>query len=99
MKLEIFSIFDSKAVAFITPFFLTNRQTAVRAVKDCTAVESHAFARNPSDYVLYHIGSFDDATGHILAFAQPVVLGSAASFAQPEAFDFMGYPVEVGGHE
>lgn len=65
MKLHIFSIFDSKAEAFIQPFYAPTKAVGVRSFAHaCNSPETdfHKFA---GDYTLFHIGSFDSATGQI----------------------------------
>ena len=74
MKLEIFSMFDSKAQAFLPPFFLHNEAMARRMVVDAGKDETHSFARHPGDYSLYHLGSFDDSTAEVSTL-QPQNLG------------------------
>jgi hypothetical protein len=65
MKLNIYSIFDSAAKAYAPPFFLHNDGLAVRGFQDnVNNPESQAF-RNPDQFTLFHIGTYDDITGVI----------------------------------
>lgn len=65
MKLKIFSIYDSKAMAFITPFYVPNVQLAVRGFQNARADPEHAFHRNPTDYTLHELGEWDDTNASI----------------------------------
>jgi len=65
MKLITFSIFDEKAKAYIPPFFMHREGQAARVFSDCIRDEKHQFSKNPGDYTLYIIGTFDDETGTI----------------------------------
>ena len=65
MKKEIFTIFDSKANSYLQPFFLDTNEVAIRAIVDCLEDQNHNFARHPSDYTLFNIGSFDNQTAKI----------------------------------
>ncbi len=60
MKLEIFSMFDHKAEAFIPPFYLPNIQMALRTVRDTGKDLSHMFGKHPMEYSLYHLGTWTD---------------------------------------
>lgn len=70
MKHIMFTIYDNKAEAFLPPFTLPNHAMAARTFADCVRDPQHAFSRNPSDYNLFELGSFDDVTGEML----PIVL-------------------------
>lgn len=61
--LNIYSIYDIKAAAHLTPFFLPNDATAKRAFINCISDPDHAFGRNPEDYALIYHGQFDDQNG------------------------------------
>ena len=77
MNLEIFSIFDDKARTFATPFFMQNDQMALRAFNDLVSDPNTTIARNPDDYKLYSVGTFDDQTGFITKKEIPEYITSA----------------------
>jgi len=62
---KIFTVHDGVADAYLTPFFLPNTPMAVRAICDCLSDTNHAFGKNPQDYTLFEIGTFNDATAEI----------------------------------
>jgi len=66
MKTYVFSIYDSKAVAFLPPFFLPQKGMAVRAFTDCCTKQGHNFNMHPEDYTLVLLGEFDDANGQFI---------------------------------
>lgn len=80
MILQVFTVHDSKARAFLPPFYQARLEMAARAFADCADQPEHAFCRNPDDYTLYHLGSFDDELGVFVLFPQPVTLGRALLF-------------------
>lgn len=82
MKLEMFSIYDHKALAYIRPFFTPNTAMARRAIIDASADPEHMFHKHPKDFGLYHMGSFDDATGVIETIEPPLALGLVAGLAE-----------------
>lgn len=62
---KIYSIYDTKAQAFLPPFFMPNDDMAIRAVMDCLADPNHNFAAHPEDYGLVALGEFDDQLGDV----------------------------------
>lgn len=63
MVLNVYSVYDLKAKAFLSPFFLPQDAMAVRALIDAVSDSTHQFAKHPEDYQLFKLGSFDDALG------------------------------------
>lgn len=63
MILHCFSLFDRKAGAFMTPFFMPSRGLAVRAVTDLATDLSTTVARHSGDFALFELGVFDDHLG------------------------------------
>lgn len=68
MKLQIFSIHDKVADAFLPPFFLPTIPQAQRAIGDAFADPQHQFYLHPDHYTLHHLGEFCDITGRIDRF-------------------------------
>ena len=60
MKQNIFTIYDSKAHAYLTPFFLHQDGMALRIFTDCVNDPNHQFGKHPEDYTLFSIGSWSD---------------------------------------
>lgn len=63
--MKIFSLFDSKAAAFMQPFFAQSAGAAQRALIDLARDSREMVARHPADFTLIEIGWFDDQTGTI----------------------------------
>lgn len=61
MKLEMYSIYDSKVGAYLPPFFVPSRGAAVRAVQQAVNTDDHPFHHFPADYTLFFLGTWDDA--------------------------------------
>lgn len=79
MKLNVYSIFDSKAKAYLPPFYLHTHGLAERAFGDCINSRDHQFSKNPADYTLFHLGTFEDDCALFDTFA-PVSLGNGLEF-------------------
>jgi hypothetical protein len=82
MKLEIFSIYDAKASAYITPFFLPNEAMALRAIKAAGSDPNHMFGKHGDDYSVYRLGTFDDESADMLLEAQPQFIGVVAQIVK-----------------
>lgn len=61
---KVFTIYDVKAQAYSMPFFQPTIGLAVRGFTDAANDRKSAVGRHPADYVLFEIGSFDDASAH-----------------------------------
>lgn len=73
MKIRVFSVFDTKAKAFLPPFFMPEQGQALRIFTDAVNKPDHQFHAHPEDYALYDIGDFDDSKG-ILTPCNPDLL-------------------------
>jgi len=82
MIMRAYSIFDSKAQAFLPPFFMLNDAVALRIFEECANDISHQFSKFPEDYVLYRVGDFHDDSGSFVP-VDPVVLGRAIALKRP----------------
>ncbi len=76
---KMFVIYDSKANAYMQPWFLTQNGMAVRAFSDCVNSDDHNFSRHPEDYTLFSLGEFDDQTAKITR-AEPISLGNGVQY-------------------
>lgn len=93
MPIHVFSVYDSKAQAFLTPFFERNSLTAARAFAKAANTEGHNFKEHGSDYTLFHIGTWDEETGIIEASNAKTSLGTALEHLEqraPHALKVMG---------
>jgi len=103
MKLHIFTVYDSKAQAYLPPFFLPNTAIATRTFTNAANDKGHAFGANPADYTLFHVGHFDDDTAKIVSKATPHPIGLAQDFVLPsdqlEMFDRLQKAPEKGNSE
>lgn len=76
--LGMYSIFDEKADAYLPPFMLPNDPMAVRTFCDCVADQTHAFGRNPADYTLFRLGTFDTTGADIHLQRTTIITGLEA---------------------
>ena len=77
---KIFSVRDSKAQAFLQPFFSAATGSALRAMSDAVGDANSPFAKHPEDYILYEIGAFNDLTAEITCLTPIQLLVCASDF-------------------
>jgi len=76
----MFTIYDEKARAYITPFFLPESGMAVRTFADCINSDSHQFGKHPADYTLFTLGAWDDTDAQLNLFERSISLGNGVEF-------------------
>lgn len=82
MKVELFSVFDSKVNAFMEPWHARTIEEAIRTFRfqvNRSEGNLHLF---PEDYSLFHVGSFVPESGQVIPNATPVNLGLALTFVE-----------------
>lgn len=84
MIIQIFSVYDSKAEAYLTPLYFKTKGEAVRAMETTLRDPHHTFTMHPEDYTLFHLGDFDDNTGLVAPFTTPKPIGKAIEFKREE---------------
>jgi hypothetical protein len=81
MKLMVCSVFDVKANAFMSPFFVPNVNIARRSFGDAVLDPSTGISKHPEDYRLYQVSIFDDNSGLFNgSFSKPEFLANATDF-------------------
>lgn len=63
MKLLAFAVFDSKAEAFLRPFFAETEGLALRSFTDAVQDPQSPMSKHTADYTLYRVGEYDQVTG------------------------------------
>jgi len=84
MKLNVFSVYDSKAEAYLPPFVSQNRAVAIRSFTAAAQDSTHNFCRHAADYTLFEIAEFDDVAGQLTPLKAHVNLGCALMFVGPD---------------
>lgn len=84
MIYSVFSIYDSKAEAYLPPFILIKQAQAKRAFADCVNSDSHQFGQNPADYTLFELGNFNDEDGQYLLHRANISLGNGLEYLEPD---------------
>lgn len=82
MRQLIFSVYDSKANAFLQPFFCVNRAVALRSFMQAAQDERHDFHRFAADFALFEIGEWDPVSGKFECFEKFENLGLASQYLE-----------------
>lgn len=85
MQKVVCSVFDTKAAVYSNPFYSVNTAVAARDFAHGCNDPNSALHRNPDDYILYQVASFDDETGLFTPCVPPVFVAAAnTSISQGE---------------
>lgn len=93
---KIFTVYDVKAKAYITPFFIPEEGMATRLFEQSVNNTEHQFGKAPHDYTLFIVGTFDDSNAEI-KYQTPQSLGNGLEFVatQPTNTDNV-QPIQQG---
>lgn len=83
MKLKVFTIHDSKAEAYLQPFFLATKGQAIRNITEILCNSEHQFSKYPEDFTLFELGEYDDSNAQMLPYPTPLSLGKLVEFNTP----------------
>lgn len=81
MIFKVFSVFDTKANAFMLPFYALNVSVAKRNLSRAMQDETTDFYHFPADYSLFEVGEWDGDTGKLSASVAPFDHGLLSLFA------------------
>lgn len=82
MLLHAYSIYDRKSLVYHPPFYAATDGAAVRSLGDLVADQNTSVGRHPSDYVLYRVGTYNDAKGELVPLAPLAHVMDAVSMVQ-----------------
>lgn len=80
MIFKVFAIFDSKVEAYLQPFLLKSKGEAIRAITALCDDPQHNFSKYASDFTLFDLGTWDDATAKFDLLITPYSLGVLQEF-------------------
>ncbi len=78
----VYSVYDSKVGAFLTPFFCRNRAVALRSFMSACQDTSSDFYRYAGDYTLFEIGEWCSVEGKWSPLEAKANLGLASQFIE-----------------
>lgn len=84
MKVKIYSVYDSKASAFMMPQFYQTAGIAERAFTEAVNTKDTPFFKYPEDFTMFELGVFDDEGATFELHNTPVSMGVAIQFKRSE---------------
>lgn len=84
MLVKVFTIYDSKAEAYLQPFFMKSKGEAIRAITACVEDSQHNFCKYAEDFTLFEIGTFDDSNAFITVYESKQSLGCLLEFKKSQ---------------
>lgn len=88
MQLIELCVHDSKMKAYLEPIYKITREMGERDFADACNEPKHAFGRNPADYTLFEMGTFEQDTGIHTSHAAPIMIGSGHHYLNVEPTGF-----------
>ncbi len=76
----VFCVYDSKAEAFLQPFFCSNEAVALRTFAFACQDSSSDFHRFSGDYSLFLLGEWDAKLGQLKVYEAKKNMGLASQF-------------------
>lgn len=80
---ELFSIYDVKAKTYASPYLSVTVDSGKRLFETLLRERGSSFSMYPTDFVLYHLGSFSDRTASFNLFPSPVLIATGSEFFHP----------------
>lgn len=77
MNEKMFTVFDSKVEAYMTPFFSQTMPSALRAFSDTVQNTEHPFHKHAEDYTLFELGIWNDTNGSFEIHKTPIPVAKA----------------------
>lgn len=84
MRVQVFTVLDSKIGSFAQPWFSVNVETAVRAFSEALRDPQSMLSKHPEDFSLWLLGYFDDDSG-MFEQDKPTNLGNATLFMRKDS--------------
>lgn len=80
--MKIFTVHDSRAEAYLPPFYMRTKGEAIRAFETTVKDTNSQFNKYPQDYTLVELGEFDESTADIKLLDKPHILENASTYIQ-----------------
>ncbi len=84
MILKVYTVYDTKAEAYIQPFFSPTKGLALRSFQEALIDEKSNISKYPEDFTLFELGEFDQETAKFNLHNTPQSLGVAVEFLTPK---------------
>jgi len=79
--MKMFTVYDSKAEAYMQPFFAKSTGEALRSFSDTCQDKNHIFSKHPEDFTLFELGTWDEQNSEFVIYESKKSLGTAIEYA------------------
>lgn len=83
-KMKIYSIYDTKAEAYMQPWYARTKGEALRSFEQAVNDPQSQLSKHPSDFTLFELGEFDEQMGILTPNLSKYALGTAIEFKKQE---------------
>ncbi len=80
MIIKVFTVYDSKAEAYLQPFYSQSKGSAIRSFQEAVNDPKSNIGKYPADFTLFELGSFDDSNCRFVLNSTPTNLGLGLEF-------------------
>lgn len=63
LTIKMFTVRDVKLEAYMQPFFMQSKGVAIRAFTETANDKNSAIGKNPDDFTLFELGTFNQSQG------------------------------------
>jgi len=82
MIYKIFSVYDSKAEAYLPPLFMKSKGEFLRSFAEAANDPKSSLGKYPGDYTGFELGTWDDSNCNFTLHKTPISLGVAQEFVK-----------------
>jgi hypothetical protein len=79
---KVYTVRDTKAEAYLKPFFMETHGLALRAIEGPANDPEHDFNRHKEDYSIWCIGEYEDSTGQLKPYKDIECLGKMIEYVK-----------------
>ena len=84
-EINVYSIYDIKAMVYNKPFNIANHALAIRGFADAVSQDKSMLSEHPEDFQLFHLGTFNEHTGKYTNRLNPEPISNALEHAKPKS--------------
>lgn len=86
MLLKVYTVYDSKAEAYLQPFYCKSKGEALRSFTEVCNDKNSQIGKYPEDFTMFELGEFDDSNAQFKMYKSSVALGCAIEFVNGSSF-------------
>lgn len=80
--INAFAVYDLKAQLYAQPLFMKTKGLAIRAFSQACEDKNTELNKHPTDFSLYHLGTYNVETGSLNSLNKPLQIANASEFVE-----------------